>query len=83
MKKRKTLVEIVRRAQECGSPFLPWLVVEIVGTAASLLLMIPIGLLLGIIGNKLFGQIGGVIGNFTPLLCGLSAWMAIKEKLKD
>jgi hypothetical protein len=78
---RERVVEIIRESQQRGSPFLLWFAVEAVGMSVSLILAIPVGVVLGSTGERLYGEIGAAVGAFVPLLFGLSAWLAIKEKL--
>jgi|GEM_PF-6876832 len=78
-----SLLEVLRRSQQWGSPFLLWFMVELLGGGACMLLMFPVSLILAIVCWKVAGDLAGLMGMTAPLILAVEVWNAIKRKVKD
>jgi len=78
-----TLMQVLKRSQQWGSPLLLWFIVELLGGGGCMLLMFPVSLFLAIVCSKVAGNIAGLVGMMAPMIVGIEIWNAIKRRLKD
>ena len=81
--KGEKLVEIVRKSQQWGSPFLLWFIVELLGGGGCMLLMVPASMVLAIVCWEVGGETAGLAGWVAPMIVGCEIWNGIKGRLKQ